>query len=101
MSDDELKRLLEETVSLMRRHFDMSTEEVKSEIRLVSEAVASLEEKVDRENEATREEMRGGFSETQAMIRFSHAEIDRRVRTLESTVTDLLARVERLESSIH
>ncbi|HUP64046.1 MAG TPA: hypothetical protein VM557_02045 [Thermoanaerobaculia bacterium] len=42
------------------------------------------------------------------MIRFSHAELDRRVRaieeshrSLEDAVSDLQARVERLESSTH
>ena len=35
------------------------------------------------------------------MIKFSHHELDRRVRSLEDTVADLQARVERLESSTH
>jgi hypothetical protein len=35
------------------------------------------------------------------MIKFSHAELDRRVRTLEESVADLQTRVERLESSTH
>jgi len=35
----------------------------------------------------------------QAMIKFPHAEWDRRLRTLEESVTDLQACVERLESS--
>jgi chaperonin cofactor prefoldin len=42
------------------------------------------------------------------MIKFSHAELDRRVRTLETdhrsleeTVANLQARLERLESSTH
>ena len=35
------------------------------------------------------------------MIKFSHAELDRRIRTLEEVFADLQARVERLESSTH
>lgn len=35
------------------------------------------------------------------MIKFSHDELHRRVRTLEETVADLQARVERLEVSKH
>lgn len=35
------------------------------------------------------------------MIKFSHHELDRRVRALEETVADLQSRVERLESSTH
>ena len=52
--------------------------------------------------------MERGFTETQAMIKFSHAELDGRVRALESaqrnlegTVADLQARIERLESTTH
>jgi hypothetical protein len=47
-----------------------------------------------------------GFAETQAMIKFSHAELYRRVRALEQTASkleevmaDLAARVERLETT--
>jgi hypothetical protein len=35
------------------------------------------------------------------MIKFSRHELDRRLRTLEEVVSDLQARVERLESSTH
>jgi hypothetical protein len=35
------------------------------------------------------------------MIKFSHAELDRRIRTLEKGFADLQARIERLESSTH
>ncbi len=35
------------------------------------------------------------------MIRFSHHDLDRRLRALEDVVSDLQARVERLESSTH
>lgn len=45
--------------------------------------------------------MRRGFADTQAMIKFSHAELDRRVRALEEGLSGLQARVERLETSTH
>lgn len=130
MSDDELKRLLEAnaaesrrhvdaaaellgrhiaslekgmdaSVAELRRHFDVTVERVKHEIRVVAEAVVQLDEKAGRENEDFRDEMRRGFAETQAMIRFSHAELDRRVRALEQGLLDLQARVERLEGTTH
>lgn len=91
-----------------RRHFDVVTEATRQEIRLVVEAVALVDEKLDREATEIRQEMRTGFTETQAMIKFSHAELDRRVRTIEEsqrTLEDALAalqsRVERLEGSTH
>jgi len=47
-------------------------------------------------------------AETQSMIRFSHADLERRMRTmeeaqrtLEDSVSDLQSRIERLESSTH
>jgi uncharacterized protein YceH (UPF0502 family) len=45
--------------------------------------------------------MNRGFSDTQAMIKFSHAELDRRVRALEEGLADVQARLDRLEGSTH
>jgi uncharacterized protein YceH (UPF0502 family) len=108
MTDDELKQLFAEmrrenaaAQEETRRHFDVTAEGLRSEIRAVAEAVATLDERVERENADNREEAGRGFAETQAMIKFSHAELDRRVRTLEQAFSDLQARVERLESTIH
>ena len=42
-----------------------------------------------------------GFAETQAMIKFSHAELDRRISKLEQAFADLQSRVERLETTTH
>jgi uncharacterized protein YceH (UPF0502 family) len=108
MTDDELKRLFAEmrrenaaAQEETRRHFDDTGQGLRSEIRAVAEVVAALDEKVERENADNREEVGRGFAETQAMIKFSHAELDRRVRSLEQAFSDLQARVERLESTIH
>lgn len=123
MNDEELKRLLQANAAETRRQFEataerltaenrhffqISTEELKHEIGLIAENVTRVEEKLDREAADIRQEMRKGFAETQAMIKFSHAELDRRVhsleenlRSLEDTVSDLQARVERLETSTH
>lgn len=108
MTDDELKRLFSEmrqenaaAHEQTRRHFDVTAEGIRDDIRSVAEAVAALDEKVERENADLSEEVRRGFAETQAMIKFSHAELDRRVRTLEQAFTDLQARIERLEATIH
>jgi uncharacterized protein YceH (UPF0502 family) len=42
--------------------------------------------------------MRTEFAETRAMIRFSYAELDNRVRRLEQSVASLESRVERIET---
>jgi predicted component of type VI protein secretion system len=69
--------------------------------RIVAEGFARLNQKLDRTAADIREEMRRGFADTQAMIKFSHAELDRRIRALEEGFEELQARVERLESSTH
>jgi len=108
MFDDEMKRLLEamqrENLAAhadTRRHFDVVSEATRHEIRLVAESVAHVNEKLDRETSDIRDEMRRGFAETQAMIKFSHVELDRRVGKLEQAFAELQARVERLETTTH
>lgn len=64
-----------------RRHFDVALDGAKQETRHVVEAVVQTREVLSREVVDVREEVRRTASETQAMIKFSHAELDRRVRT--------------------
>lgn len=115
MTDEELKGLFaasrEENAAAhaeTRRHFDVTAEALRKDIRAVTEGVAGVDEKLDRDVERLEEKIDRGFAETQAMIKFSHAELDRRVRalegsqrTLEESLTNLQARVERLESTTH
>lgn len=85
-----------------RRHFDISLEAARHETQLVAEGVAHLDARLGGvEVRLTRveERLESTATETQAMIKFSHAELDRRVRSLEEGFADLQARVERLESS--
>jgi hypothetical protein len=123
MTDDELKRLLEANAAEARRHFDetadrlaaenrryfdVAMESNKHEIGLIAEKVTRLDEKLDLTSAHLEQKIEQTAAETQAMIRFSHAELDRRVRaleesqrTLEDSVSDLQARVERIEGSTH
>lgn len=101
MTDEDLRRLFEGAVAEMRRHFDVTAERLEKRIDSVAEGVVQLDQKLDRTASDIRDEMRRGFADTQAMIKFSHAELDRRVRALEESVSDLQSRVERLESSTH
>ena len=95
--DDAANRLVDES----RRHFDVAIETVRHEVRLIADAVAHLDEKADRHVARLEEEIDRGFAETQAMIKFSHAELERRVRMLEQGFSDLQARIERLENTTH
>jgi ubiquinone biosynthesis protein UbiJ len=92
----------------LRQHFDVHAEDVRARFELAAEGLQSLSDKLDRETADIRDEMRRGFTETQSMMKFSHAELDRRVvalehghQTLEDKVERLEDRIERLESSTH
>ena len=115
MADGELKALLEGMQSETRRqieatnrHFDVVAEGLESHIRTIAERLLATNEKFDRRFDALETKVDRSAAETQAMIKFSHADLDTRIRTLEDghrtleeTVADLQTRVGRLESSTH
>ena len=76
-----------------RRHFEVVAEGLRGQMQLLAEGVATLDQKLNR----FREEVAGEFQEMKSMIRFSYAELDRRITTLEqglAAVQERLARVE-------
>lgn len=119
MDDSELKRLIEgsaadtrhhfdvvaeglrkETADT-RRHFDVVAEGLRKDVQLVAEGVVASGQRTDRLTgriEQIERGIRGEFEETRSMIRLSYTELDRRLRTLEETVSTIQARVDRLES---
>ena len=115
MTDDDLKGLFaalqrenagmrEENAAAhadTRRHFEVLTEGTRKDIQIVAESVLHLSEKLDRTAINLDGKIDRTAAETQAMIKFSHVEIDRRMRSLEDAVADLQTRVERLEGSTH
>jgi predicted nuclease with TOPRIM domain len=80
-------------------------------IETVAEGVGANTERIERLSSDIKEE----FAEVGSMIKFSHAELDHRLRSLEQnqraleeshralegTVAELHARLERIESSTH
>ena len=95
------RRLFEESTIEMKRHFDVTAERLDRKIDAVVELVTIVDEKLDRRITDVEQRMERGFAETQAMIKFSHRELDRRMTALEDALSDLQARVERLEGSTH
>ncbi len=83
-----------ETADEIKRHFNVVGEGLRSEIRTVAEGLSATNEKIDRLESRISEEL----SEIKAMIRLSFGELDRRMRSLESDVTSLRARLEKLEA---
>jgi polyhydroxyalkanoate synthesis regulator phasin len=66
-------------------------------VKLVAEGVMNLDEKFTREMTQFRKENEQGHQEIKAMIKFSYAELDRRMSTLESEVNELKHRVDQIE----
>jgi len=73
--------------------FHIISEDVISKVKLVAEGVASLNEKLDRHIEENRRE----HNEIMAAIKFSYAELDRRITTLEAEMEDLKHRMDKIE----
>jgi len=100
----EFAKVRQENVALQeetRRHFDIALEGAKHETQLLAEAVDIRFKGVDERLGHIEDSIQRTAAETQAMFKFSHAELDRRMSALEDSVADLQARVERLESSTH
>jgi len=73
-------------------------ERLESRIQLVAEGVSSISERLDRVEENLREEILRSQRELSAMIRFSYAELDRRIQALEAKSAEIEERVRRLEA---
>ncbi len=92
-----------ETAEEIKRHVSVVAEALRFEVRTVVEGVVATNERLDRiESRIDRIESRieEEFNETRAMIRLSFGELDRRIRALESDVSSLRARLDRLEGRL-
>ncbi len=85
-----------ETAEEIKRHFNVVAEDLRSEIRAVAEGVAGTSERLDRLESRIEDQ----FNETRAMIRLSFGELDRRLKALESDVSSLRTRLEKLEGRL-
>ena len=85
-----------------RRHFEAVAERLESKFQLVAEGVAACNDRIDRVDmkiDRLDDTMKAEFADVRSMIKFSHHDLDRRLRSLEDTVSDLQSRVERLEGT--
>lgn len=79
----------------IKRHFGVVAESLRSDIRQIAEGHAVIR----NELQSQRVELRGEFNETRSLMRRSFSQLDQRILTLESDVTSLKSRMNRLESS--
>ncbi len=108
MDESELRSWIEKIAGEMRGHFDVVAEGLGAKVEAIAEGVVQATEEIRRTRTDLDQRITTSANETQAMIKFSHAELARRVatlekgqRALEETVTDLRARIDRIESGTH
>ncbi len=97
----ESQRHFDEKAAESQRHFDVVAESLKSDIRLIAEGHGLLFEKMDHletKLDGFIVETRTNFEEVRAAIKFSYAELDRRLTFLESGFKDLSSRMASIES---
>ncbi len=83
---DQQYRDLVDRLTETRRHFDVVGEALRGKIRQVAEGIADPEGRFQGGLKGLREEMVAGFSEVKSMIKFSHAELDRRFSAIERKI---------------
>jgi len=83
-----------EQLEELKRHLGVVTESLRSDIRQIAEGHAAIQQELHDH----REEIRDVFKEMRAILRLSFSQLDQRIRTLESDVTMLKTRMERLET---
>lgn len=84
-----------EQMEEIKRHFGVVAESLRSDIRQIAEGHATIR----HELQDLRGEFRDEFKEMRALMRLSFSQLDQRIRTLESDISTLKARMDRLETS--
>jgi len=93
-SKEDLKKFRDEVV----HQFHVISEDVISQVKQVVEGVANVDEKLDRRFNELRTEIQETRQEVLAAVKFSYAELDKRITTLEKEFLELKHRVEKIET---
>ena len=94
VTKEDLKAFKEEIV----HQFHIISEGLRSDVMQVAEGVVTVSEKLDRGHQELRKEIQETRQEVLSAIKFSYAELDRRLTTLEKEFLELRNRVDRMES---
>ena len=84
----------DKAVEAIKRHFDVVAESLGQDIKLIAEGHGILNGKIDE----FRKENAKAHEEILSAVKFSYAELDRRLVGLENKYTNLEKRLSRLES---
>ena len=93
VTTQDLNKLKREIV----HEFHIISEGLGSQVKQVAEGVLSTNEKLDRTREDLKKEIQETRQEVLAAIKFSYAELDKRLTTLEKEFINLKHRVEKIE----
>lgn len=77
--------------------FHVISEDVISKVQLVAEGVATLNEKFDRRLDELEKKNEEQHKDILAAVKFSYAELDRRITALEAEMEDLKRRMDKIE----
>jgi len=81
-------------VEEIKRYFGVVAEALRNDIRQIAEGHSG----VRRELQELRDEFRDEFKEMRALMRLSFSQLDQRIRTLETDISTLKSRMDRLET---
>jgi citrate synthase len=90
----DLKDFKEEII----HRFHIISEDHLAQIKQLAEGITNLYEKSERDKAELKSEIREGRQEILAAVKFSYAELDRRLTALENEFLELKRRVEKIES---
>ena len=84
-----------EQMEEIKHHFGVVAESLRSDIRQIAEGHATIRHELQEH----RREVRDEFKEMRALMRLSFSQLDQRIMALESDISTLKARMDRLEAS--
>ncbi len=94
VTKEDLQGFQEEIV----HQFHVISEDVISRVKQVAEGVANVNDKLDRRFGELKSEIQETRQEVLAAVKFSYAELDKRITALEKEFLELKHRVEKIES---
>jgi len=89
-----MRSMSKEEMEEIKRHFGVVAESLRSDIRQIAEG----HDVIRRELQSQGDELKAEFKETKALTKLSFSTLDQRIHTLESDVSAVTSRVDRLES---